>query len=42
MSEEPIAPPPFLRTWPRVYMAVLVYLIAMIGALHWFTVAFNK
>lgn len=23
-------PPPFLRTWPRVYAAVLVYLLTLI------------
>ena len=33
-------PPPFLRTWPRVYAAVLVYLIVLIALFHLFTRAF--
>ncbi|MBV8071813.1 MAG: hypothetical protein JO270_18025 [Acidobacteriaceae bacterium] len=27
-------PPPFLRTWKRVYIAVLCYLAALIAALY--------
>jgi hypothetical protein len=34
-------PPPFLRTWPRVYCAVLVYLAVVIAALYLFTRAFE-
>jgi len=34
----PDEPPPFLRTWPRVYAFVLIYLAAVIGAFYWFTV----
>lgn len=30
-------PPPFLRTWRRVYIAVLVYLVALIAACYVFT-----
>jgi hypothetical protein len=29
-------PPPFLKTWPRVYAAVLLYLTALILALYLF------
>lgn len=30
-------PPPFLGTWRRVYLAVLVYLAALIAACYVFT-----
>ena len=29
-------PPPFLGTWPRLYIAVLLYLVALITALWLF------
>ena len=32
-------PPPFLGSWPRVYVAVLVYLFTLIGVFYAFTVA---
>jgi hypothetical protein len=34
-------PPPFLRTWPRVYGAVLIYLAVVITTLYLFTRAFE-
>jgi hypothetical protein len=33
-------PPPFLRTWKRLYTAVLVYLALLIVAFYLFTRAF--
>ena len=33
-------PPPFLGTWPRVYAAVVIYLIILIALFHAFTRAF--
>jgi hypothetical protein len=30
-------PPPLLRTWPRLYLAVLGYLAALISVLYTFT-----
>jgi hypothetical protein len=29
--------PPFLRTWRRVYIGVLIYLVAIIAAFYLFT-----
>jgi hypothetical protein len=34
-------PPPFLGTWRRVYIAVLVYLAALIGVFYLFTKAYR-
>jgi hypothetical protein len=34
-------PPPFLGTWPRVYMAVLCYLLLLITALYALTRMFR-
>jgi hypothetical protein len=36
----PDEPPPFLRTWRRVYTFVLCYLVCLIAAFRWFTVHF--
>ncbi len=44
MPEPPGAPPdppPFLRTWPRVYAATLVYLALTILACYLFTRAYQ-
>jgi hypothetical protein len=30
-------PPPFLKTWGRVYVFVICYLIALIALFAWFT-----
>jgi hypothetical protein len=35
------APPPFLRTWRRVYTAVLIYLACIITAFYLFTRAYR-
>jgi hypothetical protein len=35
-------PPPFLRTWRRVYTFVLLYLCALIGLFFWFTRTWNR
>lgn len=37
---EPDEPPPFLGSWSRVYVAVLLYLAALIALFRWFTVAY--
>jgi hypothetical protein len=37
MSAEPDGAPPFLGTWKRVYVAVLIYLAAVISAFYLFT-----
>jgi len=49
MEPEPIAskviapdePPPLLKTWPRLYMAVLLYLVLLIAGLYTFTRLFS-
>jgi hypothetical protein len=41
-DEVPDEPPPFLGTWPRVYAAVLVYLVAIIIVFYLFTRAYNR
>ena len=33
--------PPFLRTWRRVYVATLIYLVLIIFAFYWFTEAYR-
>lgn len=38
----PDDPPPFLRKWPRVYAAVLIYLAALILLFYLFTKAFTR
>ena len=35
-------PPPFLRTWGRVYAAVVAYTLAFTLLLYWITVALNR
>ena len=35
----PDEPPPFLKTWGRVYAAVLLYLAGLIGLFYVFTKA---
>lgn len=29
-------PPPILGTWPRLYTAVLIYLVVLIALFYWF------
>jgi hypothetical protein len=36
----PDDPPPFLRTWPRVYKAILLYLAIIIIVFYLFTRAY--
>ena len=33
----PDEPPPLLKTWPRLYTAVLLYLVMLIAGLYSFT-----
>jgi hypothetical protein len=40
-NTEPDEPPPFLGTWKRIYVAVLLYLIGLIVVFYLFTRAFN-
>ena len=37
LREVPDEAPPFLRTWRRVYVAVLIYLVAIVSAFYLFT-----
>jgi hypothetical protein len=38
MNKPPIdEPPPFLRTWKRVYTAIVLYLTALIALFYIFT-----
>jgi len=37
----PDGPPPFLGTWRRVYIAILIYLGLIIGAFYLFTRAYR-
>ncbi len=35
-------PPPFLGTWNRVYVAIIIYLVCIIAWFGIFTAAFNR
>ncbi len=35
-------PPPFLGTWKRVYIAILIYLAALITVFYAFTQAYKR
>jgi hypothetical protein len=37
----PDEPPPFLGTWRRVYVGVLIYLVFIITAFYFFTRAYR-
>ena len=37
-----IDPPPFLGTWPRVYLFIAIYLVLLITVLYAFTVHFTR
>lgn len=41
MREVPDEKPPFLGTWRRVYIAVLIYLGAIVAASYLFTRAYR-
>jgi hypothetical protein len=36
-SDVPDEPPPFLGSWRRVYVAVLIYMVAIISVAYAFT-----
>ena len=40
-SDVPDEPPPFLGTWRRVYIGVLIYLVIVIIAFYLFTLAYR-
>ena len=35
-------PPPFLRTWNRLYVTIVVYTLALVLALYLLTVVLNR
>jgi hypothetical protein len=41
LPQVPDDPPPFLRTWRRVYAAVLIYLCLLIAGFYLFTRAYR-
>jgi len=41
LREVPDEPPPFLGTWRRVYVGVLIYLVVIISAFYLFTRAYR-
>jgi hypothetical protein len=41
LREVPDDPPPFLGTWRRVYIGVLIYLVVIISAFYLFTRAYR-
>jgi hypothetical protein len=41
IQEVPDDPPPFLGTWKRVYVAVLIYLVLVIAVAYCFTRAYR-
>ena len=41
MNNLPDEPPPFLGSWRRVYVAVIVYVAVLIAVFYAFTKAFN-
>ncbi|MGA2771921.1 MAG: hypothetical protein ABSG26_14000 [Bryobacteraceae bacterium] len=41
LRDMPDEPPPFLGTWRRVYIAVLIYLCVIVAGAYWFTRAFQ-
>jgi len=40
-SDVPDDPPPFLGTWRRVYIGVLLYLVILIACFYLFTLAYR-
>ena len=41
LQQVPDEPPPFLRTWRRVYTAILIYLLLLIAVFYLFTRAWQ-
>jgi hypothetical protein len=37
----PDEPPPFLGTWRRVYIGILLYLVALVTGFYLFTLAYR-
>ncbi len=35
-------PPPFLGSWHRVYLAIVIYLVTVIALFGWFTRSLNR
>jgi hypothetical protein len=35
-------PPPFMRTWNRLYGSIIIYTLALILALYLMTIALNR
>jgi hypothetical protein len=35
-------PPPFWGTWRRIYVTIAVYVLVLVLALYWMTVALNR
>jgi len=42
LRQVPDEPPPFLGSWRRVYIAALIYLLAIIAVLYLFTQAYRR
>lgn len=42
MIPQPDDPPPLLRTWKRVYVAVMLWLVLLILLFTWFTFSWNR
>ena len=40
-SDVPDDPPPFLGTWRRVYIGVLIYLVVLLTGFYLFTLAYR-
>jgi len=41
LREVPDEPPPFLGTWRRVYVGILIYLVVIITVFYLFTRAYR-
>jgi hypothetical protein len=42
MTDHPDEPPPFLGTWNRLYLAIILYLVVVITLFYFFTRTFNR
>lgn len=42
MTHDHDEPPPFLGRWGRVYGAIIIYLVVLIGLFSWFTLSWNR
>jgi len=41
LHDVPDDPPPFLRTWRRMYIAILIYLAVLVSGFYLFTRAYR-